>query len=132
MSLGPSAQRLYSVRAAEPLIFILELTQKTYNPAEERVEITAVGGHDGLLLSSLCLHKETGHFPDQNLGQKERRHTLYLHLCQTDSEHCVIKDSSASPNILSVKCGAQQKLFTSVPPSASQPLHFSSLAFYSL
>lgn len=49
------------------LLRVTELTQKTHDPSDQWVEITAVGGHNGLLLSTFSLHKEAGHFPDQYL-----------------------------------------------------------------
>lgn len=61
----------------------VQLTQKAHDPAEEGVEVAAVGRHDGLLLGSLRLHKEAGHLPDQNLGRTEnkarRRRTRQKH-----------------------------------------------------
>lgn len=80
------------------------LTQKSYDPTEKGVEITAVSSHYGLLLSSLCLHKETGHFSDQNLShrRKERHHKLKQE-AETEGLNCVVKDQSSLLIILSAK-----------------------------
>lgn len=51
----------------------VQLTQKAHDPAEEGVEVAAVGRHYGLLLGSLRLHKEAGHLPDQDLGRRRKQ-----------------------------------------------------------
>lgn len=62
--LCPTAEKLNNLQSLR-----VQLTQKAHDPAEEGVEVAAVGGHDGLLLGSLRLHQEARHLPNQNLGR---------------------------------------------------------------
>lgn len=55
---------------------VAQLTQKTDDPSDQWVKVTAVGGHDRLLLSTFGLHQEAGHFPDQYLEEVQIRLTL--------------------------------------------------------
>lgn len=64
---GPEAVRIH---------FLL-LTDEANDAAHQRVEVTTVSGHDGLLLSQQSfpgrLHHVHGHFTDEDLRRKQRQ-----------------------------------------------------------